>query len=174
MDHGQQYQHPETTAASIVSELQQRCEKLRDWHIEAEQRMGQERAALEAREQQAARQREENHNRSRELDERHLAQDHRERQLNDRSTQLDTRQHEIEAHEHRVHRLENEAREQLGELKDMRVELDEEWVAVNRLRRAQEALAEALDADRQRVNEMRFKLVSTDAQPQESQPRQAA
>lgn len=36
-------------------------------------------------------------------------------------------------------------------MKKLRSELDEEWASLTRIRRAQEALADALDADRERI-----------------------
>ncbi len=159
------------SAATIVADLQQRCEKLRDWHIEAEDRLRQDRQQLEQREQEVDGRHEANDQRSRELDGRDEALNRREQELNDRQSQLDERGRETEAHEQRVQRLEAELRDQQAELKRMRGELDEEWTSVNRVRRAQEGLVEALEADRQRVNELRYKVGPTDqhdAQDQES------
>lgn len=145
-------------AASIVADLQQRCESLRQWHVGAEARLKDERRRLDEREAEADRREQANQSRHAQLDQRAGELDERERTLDGRAEQLDGRQRDVEKAEERVQRLEGEVQEQQAELTRMREELDEEWASLHRVRRAQESLASALETEQQRVSQVRYRF----------------
>ncbi len=143
-------------AATLLDELQQRCESLRHWQRQANEDV---QARLEKIEQ---RERELDENaRQAEHDRTHLDLDldamKRARLMFDKEkAQAEQTQQAQEAERLRLERARAELNDQKQELQNLRSEMDAEWSSMARIRRAHESLAAALDTDRERVQELRL------------------
>jgi hypothetical protein len=147
---------PLPNAATLLDELQQRCESLRQWQRQANEDVQARLARIKEREaelDEAARLTE--HDRT------HLDLDldalKRARLIFDKEkAQAEQTQQALEAERLRQERTRAEQNDQRQELQALRSELDAEWASLARVRRAQESLAAALDADRIRIQEQRL------------------
>jgi hypothetical protein len=141
-------------ATTLLDEVQQRCEKLRQWQRDAQASLQARAVEVERRERSADEiQQHVELGRTRlELDQDALKRARlmldKERAQNEQSQQA------IEAERARLECASAELNEQKRELAEMRSELDAEWASLARVRRAQESLAAALDADRTRIQEL--------------------
>jgi len=143
-------------ASTLLDELQQRCESLRQWQRQANEDVRSRLARIQQRESEldeTARQVE--HERTRlDLD---LDAFKRARLILDKEkAQVEQTQQALEAERQHLQRSRTELNDQKQELQDLRSEMDAEWASLARIRRAQESLAAALDADRARVRDPRL------------------
>ncbi len=147
---------PLPNATTLLDEVQQRCEKLRQWQRDTQASLQARAVEVERRERLVDDiQRQAEAGRARlELDQDALKRARlmldKERAQNEQSQQA------VEAERARLERARAELNDQKHELAQMRYELDAEWASLSRVRRAQESLAAALDADRTRVQELRM------------------
>jgi chromosome segregation ATPase len=152
-------------ASTLLDELQQRCESLRHWQRQANEDVQGRLAAIADREcelEESARRVE--HERTHldlDLDALKRAQVMFEKE----KSQVEQTQQALEVERQHLERSRAELNDQKQELQELRCELDAEWASVARVRRAHESLAAALEADRERVQELRLAEVSgnTDA-----------
>ncbi len=143
-------------AATLLDELQQRCESLRQWQRQANDDVQSRLAGIAVRE--------------RELDESAKLIDHDRTHLDldmdalkraqvmfekEKATVEQTQQ-ALETERLHLERARGEVDDQKQELLDLHGEMDTEWSSLARVRRAHESLAAALDADRARVQELRL------------------
>lgn len=163
-----------STAANIVDDLQQRFEQLRRWHGEAEQTLEARTADIVRREQRveagrvATRQHRDRLKGYRtQLGE--LRTEHRQRMAD-----LEKDRSELDELKRRAERTLVELQDERTELRRLREEMDGEWANLTRLRRAQEAMAAALDTDRERINAQRFHLVGNTDEATDLPERRAA
>lgn len=147
---------PPPNASTLLDEVQQRCEKLRQWQRDAQESLQARAAEVERRERvvDEIQQQVELGRTRMELDQDALKRARlmldKERAQNEQSQQA------IEAERARLECACAELSDQKRELADMRSELDAEWASLARVRRAQESLGAALDADRTRIQELRM------------------
>lgn len=147
---------PLPNATTLLDEVQQRCEKLRQWQRDAQESLRARAVEVERRERAVDEiQRQVEVGRTRlELD-----QDAMKRarlMLDKERAQTEQSQQAVEAERSRLERVRAELHDQREEFENMRCEMDAEWASLARVRRAQESLAAALDADRTRVQELRL------------------
>jgi chromosome segregation ATPase len=149
----------------LVEELQQRCESLRAWHEQSikafenretkisnvTKQLAEGRIQLEAERRKFAAECEA-------LADRVQSCEIREAGLEQQVKDLDTQTEKLE-------RARGEVEDMREQLKQLRSELDGEWASLTRIRRAQESLADALDADRTRLNSETFVLKPTRGKP---------
>lgn len=143
-------------AATLLDEVQQRCESLRQWQREAQASLQERARVVERREKELDdTQKEVEVGRSRfELDQdaqkrARLIFD-KERAQHEQSLQA------LDAERVRLDRGLCELNDQKQELQDLRDEMDAEWASLARVRRAHESFAAALDSDRARVQELKM------------------
>ncbi len=143
-------------AATLLDELQQRCESLRQWQRQANEDVQARLVKIEQRENEL-----DEATRQMEHDRTHLDLDldalKRARLMFDKEkAQAEQTQQALEAERQHLERSRTELNDQKQELLDLRCEMDAEWSSQARVRRAQDSLAAALDADRSRVQELRL------------------
>ncbi len=144
------------SAATLLDELQQRCESLRQWQRQTNEGLQARLAEVNRLEHDLDQAHEQAQRDRAKID---LDRDaiKRTRLLLDKEkAQAEQTQEALESHRHRLERAEDEISEQRQALQDLRSEMDGEWASLARTRRAQESLAAALDADRTRVQELRL------------------
>lgn len=147
---------PLPNATTLLDEVQQRCEKLRQWQRDAQESLQARAVEVERREREV-----DEIQQQVEIGRTHLELDQdalkRARLMLDKErAQNEQSQQAIETERARLERARAELNDQKQELADMRSELDAEWASLARVRRAQESLAAALDADRTRIQELRL------------------
>jgi len=155
-------------AATLLDEVQQRCESLRAWQQEAQATLQQREQVVEQREKEADEtQKQVELGRTRlELDQDAMK---RSRLMFDKErAQLEQSQQAIEAERERIGGERSELNEQRQELLDLRGKLDAEWTSLTRIREAQESLAAALQGERDRVSEL--KLTGTLSEGEDETP----
>lgn len=143
-------------AATLLDEVQQRCDKLRQWQCDAQASLQERARVVERREKELDEtQKEVELGRSRlELDQDALK---RARLMFDKErNQLDQSQQALEGEQARLDRSRCEVNDQKQELQGLRDEMDTEWASLARIRRAQESLAVAMDSERARVQELKI------------------
>jgi len=143
-------------AATLLDELQQRCESLRQWQRQANEDVQSKLSQILKREAEL-----DEAGREMEHDRTHLDLDRdalKRAQLmfEKEKGQLEQTQQALEADRLQLERSHAELNDQKQELVDLRGEMDTEWASLARVRRAHESLAAALDADRTRVQELRL------------------
>jgi len=143
-------------AATLLDELQQRCESLRQWQRQANEDVQSRLDTIKQREADL-----DEATRQMELDRTHLDldRDSLKRALmmfEKEKGQVEQTQQALEAARQQLERSHAELNDQKQELVDLRCEMDAEWASLARVRRAHESLAAALDTDRARVQELRL------------------
>jgi hypothetical protein len=143
-------------AATLLDEVQQRCESLRQWQRDAQASLQERARVIERREKELDdTQKEVEVGRSRlELDQ--DAQKRARLMLDKERAQHEQSQQALEAERMRLDRARCELNDQKQELQTLRSEMDAEWASLARVRRAQESLGAALEADRARVQELKL------------------
>ncbi len=157
-------------ATTLLDEVQQRCESLRQWQRDAQASLQERARVVDRREKELDEtQKEVELGRSRlELDQDALK---RARLMFDKErNQLDQSQQVLEGEQTRLGRARCELNDQKQELQTLRDEMDAEWASQARIRRAQESLAAAMDGERTRVQELKISdsLGDPDAEPTDS------
>lgn len=150
-------------AATLLDEVQQRCESLRDWQREAQASLQERARVIERREKEIDEtQKQVEIGRSRlELDQ--DAQKRARLMLDKERAQHEQSMQALEAERIRLERARGELNDQKQELQSMREEMDTEWASLARIRRAQESLAAAMDNERTRMQDL--KLADSPAGP---------
>ena len=143
-------------AATLLDELQQRCEGLRQWQRQANDDVQARSARIQHREAEL-----DEASKQMEYDRTHLDLDRdalKRAQLmfEKEKAQLEQTQQALEADRLQLERSHAELNDQKQELVELRCEMDAEWASLARVRRAHESLAAALDADRTRIQELRL------------------
>lgn len=157
-------------AATLLDEVQQRCNRLRDWQQETQASLARRAEVIQRREKQLdeTQQLVDLGRNQLELDQDALK---RARMMFDKErAQLDQSQQALENERQRLDRAKAEVNEKLDEVLTMREKMDAEWASLSRIRQAQQALASALESERERVSELRITGSFDESQTPDEQP----
>ncbi len=143
-------------AATLLDEVQQRCESLRQWQKETQTSIQQRTEVVARREQELDEEQKRIEIARSRLE---LDQDAYKRaklMFDKEKAAYEQGMQTLENEQARLERSRSELNEQRKEVHALREEMDEEWASLARIRRAQESLAAALDCERSRVQELKL------------------
>ncbi len=143
-------------AATLLDEVQQRCESLRQWQRETQTSIQQRTEVVARREQELDEEQKRIEIARSRLE---LDQDAYKRaklMFDKEKAAYEQGMQTLENEQARLERSRSELNEQRKEVHALREEMDEEWASLARIRRAQESLAAALDCERTRVQELKL------------------
>lgn len=166
-------QMPLLDGAGIVAELESKLSALRSWHGEATEKLDARKRDLDATAKDMAAQRLSMTQERIEVDMlRDAVADDRaalDEQCADfeatritETAALAQQRHTVQEETEKLARLREELEAQRAELTNIRGELDEEWASVGRVRRAEDALVKAWEAERERAGKGQLRLVTDD------------
>lgn len=159
-------------SGEIVGQIAERCRQLEQWHSQTTEALKAYHNDLAGQREQIEQSRQEAQREQARLDELQNQVQTDQQTLAAERQQLQQAQSEFEQHRQQIEQQLEQDRSKLDqqrqELARSRQQLDDEWLSLSRLRHAQDALATALEAERDRQSERSaLKLVEGTTAPQQ-------